>query len=135
MALAGGMPIHAKRIRGAIMRHLHSVAAVACIVLLGPLPAAAHGKGPGVVFTCAGGTVTKTSPVVVTNGPPKGFAFVQTLSPGAGPAQVCDAINASANIVGGFKTETQGSTVGVVYGADVRLNRVPDGIKLTIQKF
>jgi hypothetical protein len=117
------------------MRLSYSAAAIACAVLLGSLPAVAHGKGPGVVFTCVSGKVTKASSVVVTNGPPKGFAFVQTLAPGADAAQVCEAINASANIVGGFKTETQGSTVVVVYGADVRLNHVPDGIKLNIQKF
>ena len=117
------------------MRLSSSAAAIACAVLLGPLPAAAHGKGPGVVFTCVSGTVTKASPVVVSNGPPKGSGFVQVLSPGASPSQVCEAIDASANILGGFKTETQGSTVVVVYGADVRLNHVPDGIKLNIQKF
>lgn len=114
--------------------------ALACVLLLtfplmsAPI-AAAHGKGPGVVFTCVSGRVTKPSPVVVSNGPPKGSAFVQTLSPGADTVQTCEAINASANIIGGFKTETQGSTVVVVYGADVRLNHVPDGIKLNVQKF
>ena len=59
----------------------------------------------------------------------------QTMQPGDGPQQVCEAINASANIVGNFKTETEGQTVVVVYGADVRLNKVPDGIKLKIEKF
>jgi hypothetical protein len=29
----------------------------------------------------------------------------------------------------------EGPTVVVVYGADVRLNHVPDGIKLKIEKF
>ena len=109
--------------------------AISCAIFLAVLPAAAHGTGPGVVFTCEGGQVTKASTIVVTNGPPKGSGFVQTLQPGASAAQVCDAINASANIVGGFKTETEGTTVVVVYGADVRLNHVPDGIKLKIEKF
>jgi hypothetical protein len=117
------------------MKRLTSIAALASAVVLAPLPVAAHGKGPGVVFTCVSGKVTKASPVIVSNGPPKGSGFVQTIDPGADAAQVCEAINASANIIGGFKTETQGSTVVVVYGADVRLNHVPDGIKLTMQKF
>jgi hypothetical protein len=121
--------------KGITMKFLKGIAAIACAVLLGAFPAVARGKGPGVVFTCMGGKVTKATPIVVTNGPPKGFAFVQTLQPGAGAAEVCDAINASANIVGGFKTETEGSSVVVVYGADVRLNHVPDGIQLKIQKF
>lgn len=117
------------------MRFWSGVAVVSCAVVLGAFPAAARGKGPGTVFTCAGGKVTKATPVVVSNGPPKGSSFVQTLQPGASPTDVCEAINASANIIGGFKTETEGSTVVVVYGADVRLNHVPDGINLKIQKF
>ena len=117
------------------MKILTCVAAISCAVLLGALPAAARGKGPGVVFTCEGGTVTKASPIFVTNGPPTGSGFVETLQPGTDSAHVCQAINMSANIVGGFKTETEGATVVVVYGADVRLNRVPDGIKLKIEKF
>jgi hypothetical protein len=117
------------------MKFLLGVAAIACAVLLGAFPAAARGKGPGVVFTCEGGKTTKATPIIVTNGPPKGSGFVQTLQPGADAAQVCEAIDASANIIGGFKTETEGSTVVVVYGADVRLAHVPDGIKLKIQKF
>jgi hypothetical protein len=121
--------------RGIAMKIWSGIAVVACVALLGALPAAARGKGPGTVFTCAGGKVTKATPVIVSNGPPKGSGFVQTLSPGADPAAVCEAINASANIIGGFKTETEGTTVVVVYGADVRLNHVPDGINLKIQKF
>jgi hypothetical protein len=117
------------------MKFARGVAAISCAVLLGALPAAARGKGPGVVFTCEGGTVTKASPIFVTNGPPKGAGFVETLQPGATAAQVCQAINMSANILGGFKTETEGATVVVVYGADVRLNHTPDGIKLKIEKF
>ncbi len=117
------------------MKLLNCLAAISCAILLGALPAAAHGKGPGVVFTCEGGTVTKASPIFVTNGPPKGSGFIETLQPGATAAQVCQAINASANILGGFKTETEGATIVVVYGADVRLNHVPDGIKLKIEKF
>ena len=117
------------------MRIWSGMAVVACAIALGAFPAAARGKGPGTVFTCVGGKVTKATPVFVTNGPPKGSGFVQTLQVGAGPADVCEAINASANILGGFKTETEGSTVVVVYGADVRLNHVPDGIALKIQKF
>jgi hypothetical protein len=116
------------------------VSGIGALLLVGAVAApgtaaSAHGKGPGVVFTCEGGKVTKAGPIVVTNGPPKGSGFVQTLSPGTGAADVCEAINASANIVGGFRTETVGSTVVVVYGADVRLNHVPDGIKLKIEKF
>jgi hypothetical protein len=117
------------------MKLLRGSAAIACLVVIGIAPAAARGHGPGTVFTCQGGKVTKAGPILVTNGAPKGSAFVQTLQPGDGPQQVCDAINASANIVGGFKTETEGQTVVVVYGADVRLNKVPDGIKLKIEKF
>jgi hypothetical protein len=117
------------------MKIRSGIAAIACVALLGTFPAAARGKGPGTVFTCGGGKVTKATPVIVSNGPPKGSAFVQTLQPGAGPSDVCEAINASANIIGGFKTETEGATVVVVYGADVRLNHVPDGINLKIQKF
>jgi len=60
---------------------------------------------------------------------------VETLQPGATAAQVCAAINTSANLIGHFKTETEGTAVVVVYGADVRLNHVPDGIKLKIEKF
>src|SRR5437870_2118340 len=108
------------------MKIMRCVAAAVCTSVLGVLPAAAHGPGPGVVFTCESGTVTKASPIFVTNGPPKGSGFVETLQPGATAAQVCQAINMSANILGGFKTETEGTTVVVVYGADVRLNHVPD---------
>lgn len=117
------------------MRILSGGATILCAAALSIVPAAARGKGPGTVFTCQGGKVTKATPVIVSNGPPKGSGFVQTLQPGAGPADVCEAINASANIIGGFKTETEGNTVVVVYGADVRLNHVPDGIKLKIDKF
>jgi hypothetical protein len=117
------------------MKLLSGVAAISCAVLIGTSPAAAHGKGPGVVFTCQGGKVTKPDPVMVTNGPPKGSGFVETLQPGSDAAQVCEAINASANILGSFKTETEGTTVVIVYGADVRLNHIPDGIKLKIEKF
>ena len=111
------------------------MASAVLLSLAAASPAVAHGKGPGTVFTCVGGKVTKASTVVVTNGPPKGFAFVQTLPLGSDAKAVCEAINASANIIGGFKTETEGNTVVVVYGADVRLNHVPDGIKLKIDKF
>lgn len=117
------------------MKAFSGFALMSCAILLGAVPAAAHGKGPGTVFTCEDGKVAKPSPIFVTNGPPKGSAFIQTLQPGDSAAAVCDAINTSANIVGGFKTETQGPTVVVVYGADVRLNHVPDGIKLKIEKF
>ena len=117
------------------MRFWSGLAVVSCAVVLGAFPAVARGKGPGTVFTCVGGKVTKAVPVIVSNGPPKGSGFVQTLQPGEDAAAVCEAINASANIIGGFKTETEGSTVVVVYGADVRLNHVPDGINLKIQKF
>jgi hypothetical protein len=117
------------------MRFVKHCAPLAAALALAALPAEAHGKGPGTIFTCAGGKVTKASPVIVSNGPPKGSGFVQTIQPGADAAAVCEAIDASANIIGGFKTETEGSTVVVVYGADVRLNHVPDGIVLKIQKF
>ena len=117
------------------VRFLIGLVAISCTIFLGTPPADARGKGPGVVFTCEGGQVTKASTIMVTNGPPKGSGFVETLQPGATAAQVCDAINASANLLGGFKTETEGTTVVVVYGADVRLNHVPDGIKLKIEKF
>src|SRR5690348_1687313 len=109
-----------------------NVFVAATVVLLSALPASAHGKGPGVVFTCVGGKVTKATPIIVTNGPPKGAGFVQTMQPGADAAQVCSAINASANILGGLKTETEGTTVVVVYGSDVRLNQTPEGIQLKI---
>jgi hypothetical protein len=121
--------------KGTVMKIASRIAAILCAALFYAGPAMAHGPGPGVVFTCQGGKVTKPSPIMVTNGPAKGAGFVQTLDPGSDAAQVCDAINASANILGGFKTETQGTAVVVVYGRDVRLNRVPDGIKLQIQKF
>jgi hypothetical protein len=117
------------------MKFGSGIASILCAALLSASSAMAHGPGPGVVFTCQGGKVTKPSPIMVTNGPPKGAGFVQTLDPGSSAAQVCDAINASANILGGFKTETPSANVVVVYGKDVRLNRVPDGIKLQIQKF
>ena len=117
------------------MKALLGVAAISCAILLGAVPAAARGKGPGVVFTCEGGKTTKATPIIVTNGPPTGSGFVETLQPGADAARVCEAINASANIVGGLKTETEGTTIVVVYGADVRLNQVPDGIKLKRETF
>jgi hypothetical protein len=117
------------------MKLRSGIAFAVCAALFCAGTAAGHGKGPGVVFTCGAGKVTKASPVIVTNGPPKGSGFVQTLEPGADGAQVCDAINASANILGGLKTETQGTSVVVVYGSDVRLDRAPDGVKLQIQKF
>jgi hypothetical protein len=40
----------------------------------------------------------------------------------------------SAQLVGQLKAEREGGSV-VVYGSDLRLNHVPDGVKIKAQKF
>lgn len=110
--------------------------ALACLAFAATaLPAAAHGPGPGTVFSCDGGKVTKASYVIVTSGPPKGAGFVATAQVGSDAATVCAMINTSAGILGNLKTEMEGNTTVVVYGPDIRLNQIPAGIKITIKKF
>ena len=106
-----------------------------CLVVAAALPASARAPGPGTVFTCVSGTVTKASLVIVTNGPPKGSGFVETAAVGTDAKQFCQMILMSAQITGDLKAESESPTVIVVYGADVRLNQVPDGLKIKMDKF